>query len=165
MKGKIIFDDFRKEHEFELLQLWRESFHKAIGIKEDTREEVVNEHLEFLQSLNPCFIRVALEKNDNKVIGFMRKEGNLIEQLFVHVDYQSKGLGSLFINQAKEEEEFLTLSTFESNKRAQKFYEFHDFKIVRRGFASFEENPWATNKEQLADITYEWKRVTKKLQS
>jgi ribosomal protein S18 acetylase RimI-like enzyme len=91
----------------------------------------------------------------------MRKEGNLIEQLFVHVDYQSKGLGSLFINQAKEEEEFLTLSTFESNKRAQKFYGFHDFKIVRRGFASFEGYPWATNKKQLADITYEWKSVTK----
>ncbi len=53
MKEEIIFVDFRKEHELELLQLWRESFHKAIGIKEDTREEVVNEHLEFLQSLNP----------------------------------------------------------------------------------------------------------------
>ena len=56
-------------------------------------------------ALNPCFIRVALEKNDNRVIGFMMKEGNLIEQLYVHVDYQSEGLGSLFINQAKEEEE------------------------------------------------------------
>ena len=84
----------------------------------------------------------------------MGTEGSLIGQLFVHVDHQSKGLGSFFINQAKEEEQFLTLSTFESNKRAKKFYEFHDFKIVRRGFASFEENPWATNKEQLADITY-----------
>ena len=164
MKEKIFFVDFRKEHEFELLQLWRESFHKAIGVKGDIRKEVVNEHIEFLQSLNPCFIRVALEKNDNRDIGFMGKAGNVIEQLFVHVDYQSEGLGSVFINQVKEEE-FLTLSTFESNKRAQKFYEFHDFKIVRRGFASFEENPWATNKKQLADITYEWKRVSKKLQS
>ena len=43
----------------------------------------------------------------------------------------------------------------------QKFYEFHDFVIARRGFADAEGNAWASNKEQLADITYEWKRVTK----
>ena len=43
-----------------------------------------------------------------------------------------------------------------------KFYEFHNFVIARRGFAGVEGNAWANNKEQLADITYEWKRVTKK---
>jgi len=39
----------------------------------------------------------------------------------------------------------------------QKFYRFHEFVIVRQGFADAEDNPWATNKEQLADITYEWR--------
>ena len=68
-------------------------------------------------------------------------------------------MGSSFIQQAKEEE-FLTLNTFQLNKGAQKFYEFHNFVIVRRGFAGIEGNTWANNKEQLADITYEWKRVT-----
>ena len=125
MKEKIIFTSYKKEYEFELISLWRKSFHQAIGIEEDTREEVVKKHLEYLQSYNPDIIRVALEENENKILGFMAKEENIIKDLFIHVEYQRKGLGSSFIQQAKEEEEFLTLSTFQLNKGAQKFYEFH----------------------------------------
>ena len=158
MKEKIIFTSYKKEYEFELISLWRRSFHQAIGIEEDTREEVVKKHLEYLQSYNPDIIRVALEENENKILGFMAKEENIIKDLFIHVEYQRKGLGSIFIKQAKEEEEFLSLQTLELNKGAQKFYEFHDFIIVRHGFTSFEANPWATKKEQLADISYEWRR-------
>ena len=161
MNEEITFVNFRKEQRLELIKLWRKSFAHAMGIKEDTREEVVNEHLAYLHTYNPEIIRVAVEKNENKVVGFMAKEGNIIKDLFIHVEYQRRGLGSSFIQKAKQEEEFLTLSTFESNKRALKFYEFHDFKIVRRGFAGLEGNSWANNQEQLADITYEWKRVTK----
>ena len=156
---KIILVDFRKEYGLDLVQLWRKSFAQAMGIEEDTREEAVNEHLAYLQTYNPEIIRVALEKNRKKIVGFMAKEENIIKDLFIHVEYQRKGLGSRFINQAKAEEEFLTLSTFQLNKGAQQFYEFHDFVIARVGFAGVEGNAWASSKEQLADITYEWERT------
>ena len=156
MKEEITFINFRKEHGLELIQLWRKSFAKAMGIEEDTREEAVNEHLSYLQTYDPKIIRIALE-NNNKIVGFMAKEENTIKDLFIDVEYQRRGLGSCFIRQAKEEETFLTLSTFQLNKGAQKFYEFHDFVIARRGFAGVEGNAWANNKEDLADITYEWK--------
>ena len=165
MKEEINFVNFRKEQGLELIQLWRKSFAHAMGIEEDTREEVVNEHLAYLQTYNPEIIRVAVEKIENKIVGFMAKEASTIKDLFIHVEYQRRGLGSSFIQKAKKEEEFLTLSTFQLNKGAQKFYEFHNFIIARRGFAGVEGNAWANNKEQLADITYEWKRVTKKLPS
>ena len=161
MKEEINFVNFRKEQGLELIQLWRKSFAHAMGIEEDTREEVVNEHLAYLQTYNPEIIRVAVEKIENKIVGFMAKEASTIKDLFIHVEYQRRGLGSSFIQKAKEEEEFLTLSTFQLNKGAQKFYEFHDFVIAERGFAGFEGNSWANDQEQLADITYEWKRVTK----
>ena len=161
MKEEITFVNFKKEHGLELIHLWRKSFAQAMGIEEDTRKEVVTEHLAYLQTYNPEIIRVALEKNKSKIVGFMAKEESTIKDLFIHVDYQRRGLGSSFIQQAKEEEEFLTLSTFQLNKGAQKFYEFHDFVIARNGFARAEGNAWASNKEQLADSTYEWKRVTK----
>ena len=161
MKEEINFVNFRKEQGLELIQLWRKSFAHAMGIEEDTREEVVNEHLAYLQTYNPEIIRVAVEKIENKIVGFMAKEASTIKDLFIHIEYQRRGLGSSFIQKAKEEEEFLTLSTFQLNKGAQKFYEFHDFVIAERGFAGFEGNSWANDQEQLADITYEWKRVTK----
>ena len=161
MKEEINFVNFRKEQGLELIQLWRKSFAHAMGIQEDTREEVVNEHLAYLQTYNPEIIRVAVEKIENKIVGFMAKEASTIKDLFIHVEYQRRGLGSSFIQKAKEEEEFLTLSTFQLNKGAQKFYEFHNFVIAERGFAGFEGNSWANDQEQLADINYEWKRVTK----
>ena len=66
MKQEITFINFKKEHGLELVQLWRKSFAQAMGIEEDTREEVVNEHLAYLQTYDPKIIRVALENNQNK---------------------------------------------------------------------------------------------------
>jgi ribosomal protein S18 acetylase RimI-like enzyme len=159
MNRRVFFADYKKDLELELLGLWRSSFNRAVGIAEDVRAEASQEHLKFLRSLNPGFIRVALEETTSQLLAFMRKEGSEIKDLFVHVEHQREGLGSEFIRQAKAENDFLFLSTFELNKGAQRFYEFHDFVVTRRGFAGAEDNPWATTREQLADITYEWKRA------
>ena len=159
MNDTFVFTEYRDDFEFELLRLWRKSLSKAIGVEEDTRLEAVNEHLEFLRSLNHEFIQVALEATSRMVIGFMRVEEHVIRDLFIHVDYQRQGLGSRFIQQAKDDNDFLSLSTFELNKGAQKFYDVMEFVITDRGFASFEGNSWATSKDQLADITYEWRRT------
>ena len=158
MKQNIVFVGYREEFEIELITLWRKSLSQAIGVKEDTRPESVSEHLEFLRSLNPGCISVALEEPGPKLVGFMRLEGQVVRDLFIHVEHQRQGLGSQFVQQAKEENEVLSLSTFELNKGAQKFYEAMGFVIRSRGYASFDGNSWATNKEQLADITYEWRR-------
>ena len=159
MNDTFVFTEYRNDFEFELLSLWRKSLRKAIVVEEDTRSEAVNEHLEYLRSLNHEFIRVALEETSRNVIGFMRVEEHVIRDLFIHVDYQRQGLGSRFLQQAKDENDFLSLSTFELNKGAQKFYDVMEFVITDRGFASFEGNSWATSKDQLADITYEWRRT------
>ena len=159
MNDTFVFTEYRNDFEFELLSLWRKSLRKAIGVEEDTRSEAVNEHLEYLRSLNHEFIRVALEATSRMVIGFMRVEEHVIRDLFIHVDYQRQGLGSRFIQQAKDDNDFLSLSTFELNKGVQKFYDVMGFVITDRGFASFEGNSWATSKDQLADITYEWRRT------
>ena len=45
MKEEIIFIDFTKEYGLELIQLWRKSFAKAMGIEEDTREELSLIHI------------------------------------------------------------------------------------------------------------------------
>ena len=158
MKTQAVFSAFQQGQEIELLRLWRSSFHGAVGLEEDRREEAFQAHLEFLRSLDPAGIRVAFTKSTDQMMGFMRKEGTTIQDLFLHADYQRAGLGSEFIRQAKEESDVLSLSTFEINRGAQKFYEFHGFVIVRRGFASLEDNPWATSQEQLADLTYEWRK-------
>ncbi|MEE3326383.1 MAG: GNAT family N-acetyltransferase [Myxococcota bacterium] len=153
----VVFVEFTPEHELELLRLWRASFHQAVGVEEDTRAEAFDEHLEFLRSLDPAFIRVAWDASGNRIAGFMRKEGSHICDLFIHTECQRMGLGSRFIRQAKDEEAFLSLNTFELNQGARRFYEAHGFVVAGRGFASAEDNPWSTSQEQRADIQYEWR--------
>ena len=38
MKCNIIFTNYKKEFEFEVLNIWRKSFNKPMGIEEDTRQ-------------------------------------------------------------------------------------------------------------------------------
>jgi ribosomal protein S18 acetylase RimI-like enzyme len=91
---------------------------------------------------------IVLEKGTGKVVGFLAATTDTISQLYVHVDHQSKGIGSMLVNLAKQNSNGrLRLFTFERNKNAQRFYEKHGFKIVARGF----EKHW-----QLEDIEYQW---------
>lgn len=39
---------------------------------------------------------------------------------------------------------------------AQAFYASHDFVVVERGFAELADNPWATDRDALADLKFEW---------
>jgi ribosomal protein S18 acetylase RimI-like enzyme len=71
------------------------------------------------------FVVVALEVKSGKVVGFIAFTAEKISQLYVHVDHQNRGIGSLLLNIAKENSHgHLRLFTFERNKNAQRFYEF-----------------------------------------
>ena len=96
-------------------------------------------------------VRVVLERDTSAVIGFLASTSTMISLLYVHVDHQGKGIGSMLLNLAKQESGgSLRLFTFKSNTKAQQFYERQGFKIIGRGF----EEMW-----QLEDVEYEWSRV------
>ena len=158
MATKFTFRAYEREFGFELLKLWRQSFHDAIGVPNDTGLDAVQDHLAFLQSLDPAAMTVALDPQNSAIAGFMTLIGAEVEQLYVHGDYQHQGLGAQFIARAKQGRDHLILYTFERNKGAQAFYDQQGFIIKARGFAGMAENPWATSQDQLADIRYEWQR-------
>ena len=135
----------------ELVQMWRNSFEQALGIRDP---HTLEEQLRFLDHdlIRSHSIVIVLEKDAGKVVGFLAATTDMISNLYVHVDYQHKGIGSQLVNIAKQNSNGrLRLFTFERNKNAQRFYEYHGFKIVARGF----EKSW-----QLADIEYEWCAAT-----
>ena len=163
MNRLFLFVPYENGDGLELIQLWRQSFYRAINLKEDVQADPVQSHLAILESIDPALIHVARDVQNSNITGFMVLDRDVIQHLYVHVNYQRQGLGSAFIEQAKEDQQHLSLHTFKRNKGAQRFYEHHGFVITERGFAASEYNPWAKAPDLLADLKYEWSKNTQRL--
>ena len=153
----VEFMPFQPSFGLELVKLWRASFQRAMGLVEQNRWEEVEDQLRFFMDYAPENIQVAMTPNNSALVGFMVLEGRVIEQLYVHVDHQGQGLGAQFFQRAKAiSPSGLELYTFQKNVRAQAFYDQHGFVEAARGFARAEDNPWAENDADLADVMMLW---------
>ncbi|MFT5212282.1 MAG: ribosomal protein S18 acetylase RimI-like enzyme [Flavobacterium sp.] len=165
MHAEVAIVDYEKEMAFEINQLWRISFDKALDIKQRSSRDSVENQLAYLEDVlaNDAQISVVVEKSRSRIIGFMAQKRNVIEQLYLHPDFQGKGHGKRLINLAKSRSSGeLTLYTFQLNLNAQKFYQTVGFEEVSRGCADMDSNPWADTQSQLADICYRWQGDTGK---
>jgi len=143
---EIVIVDYSRRYGLELVKMWRESFEQAVRVIDPHPLTQQLRYLE-IQVAAVNHVRVALDKS-SKVIAFMATTPDTISQLYVHVNHQNRGVGSMLVNIAKKHScGRLHLFTFAANENAQRFYERHGFNIVARGF----EEAW-----QLDDIEYEW---------
>ena len=143
----IRYIDYQHQHAESAVTMWRASKGKALGIAEQHSFE---DHLNFLKfdlaKNNQVCLAVDEEEN---VLGLMVMDSEFLNQLYVHVEHQGKGIGTQLLNRAKENSNgSLKLYTFELNKKAQHFYEAHGFKIIGGG---------SDNEEQLPDLLLQWK--------
>ena len=93
---------------------------------------------------------MVINNGTRQPVAFVAISDSEVNQLYVHRDYQSMGLGSQLLVMAKQQSSGrLSLRTFENNIRAQQFYERHGFVAIGGD---------AENEEGLPDILYEWRR-------
>ncbi|MGM9931891.1 GNAT family N-acetyltransferase [Pradoshia sp.] len=125
--------------------MWRESKERAIGQKEI---HDLDSHLYFLNHILADRFQIELAIVDGKVAGMIAYNEREVNQLYIHVDYQGMGIGQSLLEKAKVLcSGRLTLSTFEVNEKARRFYERNGFEVIGRG---------CENEENLPDIQYEW---------
>ncbi len=132
----------------ETVHMWRKSKEDAIGQAElHTFEDQVHFLNNVLSVDNEIYL--AIDASTNNVAGMLACNQTEINQLYIHTDYQGKGLGARLLEIAKSNSGgTLTLYTFEINHKAQQFYEKHGFKVIGRGYE---------NEENLADVKYQWR--------
>ena len=141
--------------------LWRSSFQAAMGLPAAAFADGFDEHARFINDQVAVENQLFLMKADgsDQVLAFMAINGDWINHLYVHVDFQDQGLGTRLLNLAKDSSSGqLGLYTFRANKKARLFYERHGFTIRARGIAELADNPWANEISQLEDIEYHWQR-------
>ena len=138
---------YSSQYALPLVKMWRESFEQALGVMDP---HPLLEQLNYLHEVVVANnqVHIVLDPATNNVIGFLAANKNMVAQLYVHINYQGKGIGTQLIEIAKQNSDGrLRLFTFKSNIKAQRFYEHHGFKIIGQGF----EEEW-----QLEDLEYEW---------
>jgi GNAT superfamily N-acetyltransferase len=94
---------------------------------------------------------VTVSENET-ITGFLARNGDDIHALYIAPTARGKGVGSCLLIDAMDQEDQLTLWTFQANTRAQVFYE-------RHGFTPVEHTDGAGNDEGLPDIRYHWQRT------
>lgn len=145
-KSRIEMIKYNSNYADQTVEMWRNSKEAALGQKEI---HSFDNHIDFLNQILAKQYQVDLALMDDKVVGMIAYNEREISQLYIHIDYQGMGIGQTLLEVAKEQSTGrLTLYTFEVNKKAQRFYEMHGFKIIGRGYE---------NEEKLPDILYEWK--------
>lgn len=143
----ITLIDYDPRYAEETVRMWRRSKEAAIGQAEGHSFE---DHVHFLNDILPRDNKVylAIDGENGRVAGMAAFNDREISQLYIDPDFQGKGIGDRFVSLAKAGSSGkLTLYTFEVNRRAQRFYEKHGFRVVSRGH---------DNEEGLPDIKYEW---------
>ncbi|TFD97107.1 N-acetyltransferase [Jeotgalibacillus sp. R-1-5s-1] len=129
--------------------MWRDSKEKAIHQAE---LHTFEDQLYFLNHILLQQFTVELAISGQQVAGMIAYNDKEISQLYIHKDFQGKGIGEMLLNRAKEQSSGeLSLYTFEVNTQAQAFYAKHGFDVMARG---------SDNEENLPDLLLKWQSKT-----
>lgn len=117
MVAEIWLDTNIKAHSFISPNYWRDNLEAVRGMLREAE-------------LYVC-------EDAGKIQGFVGLDGDYIAGIFVRSGAQSRGIGRQLLDYVKASRECLTLSVYQKNARAVKFYQREGFAIRR---ASMDEN-------------------------
>ena len=147
---EFVIIEYDPSYSSQAVRMWRESKEQAIGQKEIHSFE---DHVFFLNNIliQDNKVYLAIDTSEEQVVGILACNENWVNQLYIHTQFQGRGIGKKLLDLAKQRSEGrLFLYTFEVNKKAQQFYERNGFRIIDRG---------NDNEENLDDIKYEWTKL------
>ena len=118
-----------KENDIEkVMKIWLESNISAHSFIDESYWRDNFEMVKYAISEADLYI---YEENNN-IKGFAGVVDGYIAGIFVEENSRSKGIGGKILKEVKENYPELTLSVYEKNKKAIRFYEKEGFKLVKR---------------------------------
>lgn len=110
------------------------------------------EDLEFFMGLVHSTKRMWVAESPEGIAGFCTVDENFLDQLYVHPSFQQQGIGSLLMEKARADLDYLSLWVFQKNTGAQIFYQ-------KRGFHCVLETDGENSEEREPDCIYSWHRA------
>jgi len=97
-------------------------------------------------------VRIARESDSEQIVGFIAFTSDWVNHLYLLPEVQRRDIGSRLLALAQEPARTLDLWTFQKNLNAQRFYERHGFRVVRKTDGS-------DNEEREPDVLLRWSRL------
>jgi ribosomal protein S18 acetylase RimI-like enzyme len=110
-----------------------------------------DEHRDFITEIVPRDHELWVAEDAGTVVGLAAIGVSTLGHIYVHPDFQARGLGTALLDKTKElRPDGFTLWTFPANERACRFYERHGLHPIEYGDGS-------GNEEGLPDVRYAWR--------
>jgi GNAT superfamily N-acetyltransferase len=151
MNNSFSIRDYHDEDFDAVTILWRVAREKALP-------EFQREKGHFFFEDQDYFRDHVLKKNhvwvvdvSHRPVAFMAMEQDFIDQLYIHPDYQRRGIGKVLLNFAREQSpEHVWLYTLQNNVNARAFYEKNGFVAEKFGISP--------PPELAPDVEYHWRK-------
>src|SRR5207244_1309411 len=118
----------------ETVAVWRASKRDAFPYVAVQQHYTLADDTAYFRDVVAVQCLVWLAEASGRIAGLLALKDDLIDQLFVAIDQQRRGIGTALLATAREHSPGgLRLYTFQKNGAARAFYEKHGFHAVRFG--------------------------------
>lgn len=144
--------EYRSEDFNAVTILWRISREKSLPEFQLEKGHFFYEDLDYFHNVVLKKHRVWVAELESRPVGFMAMNKDFIDQLYIHPDFQRRGIGHLLLNFAREQSpSHLWLYTLQANTNARAFYEKNGFVAEKFGVSPPPESE--------PDVEYHWRSL------
>jgi ribosomal protein S18 acetylase RimI-like enzyme len=146
---RIAVRPYRSADLTKVVALWHASKRKAFPYVAVQQQRTLEDDTVHFRDVIAEECDVWLAEDGDQIVGFMAVKDDFIDQLFVRIGAQRRGVGIVLLEKAQElSPSRLRAYTFQKNAAARAFFEKHGFRVVSTGVS-----PWPENEP---DLEYVW---------
>jgi ribosomal protein S18 acetylase RimI-like enzyme len=151
MPDTFIIRDYRAGDFDAVTILWRIAREKSLPEFQRTKGHFFYEDQDYFRNHVLKENNVFVVESEERPVAFMAMRDDFIDHLYVHPDYQHRGIGKDLLDYARRlSPEHVWLYTLQINTGARAFYEKNGFTAERFGLSPPPENE--------PDVEYHWRK-------
>ena len=151
MSPKYLIREYRSEDFDAVTILWRISREKSLPQFQIEKGHFFYEDQDYFRDHVLTSHSVWVVELDGRPVGMMAMANDFVDQLYIHPDYQRRGIGEALLNFARERSpDHVWLYTLQININARAFYEKNGFIAEKFGVSPPPENE--------PDVEYHWRK-------
>jgi ribosomal protein S18 acetylase RimI-like enzyme len=150
MSENFILRDYRPEDFEAVTILWRVAREKSLPEFQRLKGHFFYEDQEYFREHVLIENKVFVVESVERPVAFMAMRDDFIDHLYVHPDFQNRGIGKMLLDHARHlSPEHIWLYTLQININARAFYEKSGFTIEKIGVSPPPESE--------PDVEYHWR--------